>query len=167
MKLLLLFAMALLAGCATDGDYRDYLTAQHRAIEMSLAQQKPLVELVAQPGQQITGLQALRVYAPAEVPVVQQARPNEWAAVVERAIGVGGTVLGLKISTDGSRDLVGAVGVAVGQGYQYINPTPVVAPDPIVVRPEVVPAPAPVVVQPEVVQVPTQVITVPGPAPTP
>lgn len=174
MKNPLLFVAALLlSGCVTtDEAYRDYLTAQHRATEMTLAQQKPLVELVALPGQQITGLSALRVYTPAVVPAVQQARPNEWVGVIERAIGVGGTVLGLKISTDGSRDLVNAVGAAVGQGYQYVNPTPIVAPEVQVVRPEVVQTPAPVVVRPEVVQpdviqVPTQVIpaapVTPGP----
>lgn len=151
-------AVLALTGCASSGEYRDYLTAQHAVNELSVKEQKPLVRIEAQPGQQITGLAKIEVYAPQAVATVQQSRPNEWAGVANTALGITGTALGIKLGGDAAIGLAGAVGKGANHGYQFVNPTPVVAPEVQVVRPEVV---QPVVVTtpaPEVVRIPTQVI---------
>lgn len=156
-----LLAALLLTGCASSGEYRDYLTAQHAANELAVKEQKPLVRIRAQPGQQITGLAEVEVYAPQAPVQIQQARPNEWAGVANTALGITGTALGITLGGDAAIGLAGAVGKAANHGYEYVNPTPVIAPATQVVRPEVIQAPAPVVVRPDVIQIPTQVIDQP------
>lgn len=116
-----LFSFALLIqGCAST-DYDNYIKAQTTANEMQLKAQKPLVEIEAVEGQQITGLKALRVYAPQQQAVIQQSRPNEWAGVVTQAIGVVGTVGGIVAAGNAAVSLTKQVGVASTTGYQYIQ----------------------------------------------
>lgn len=123
MKTLILMVMfaVLLAGCATDKDYAAYLAAQAAANDKAAADQKPLVRLVAQDGQAITGLHSLEVYTPAAAPVIQQARPNEWVGVVQTAVGVTGTVLGIRAAGHAAVGLADSVGRAGTAGYKYIQ----------------------------------------------
>ena len=81
MKALVLLLPAVLAGCATSEDYRAYLAAQEGANLRAYAERKPLVEIEAVPGQQITGLKAMRVYLPEQPQKVEQMRPSEWAGI--------------------------------------------------------------------------------------
>ena len=91
---LMIFSLTL-AGCASTQDYELYLQAQAVSNKQALDNQKPLVRLVAQPGMQITGLQSLEVFTPQSLPVIQQQRPSEWAAVVSKALDVTGTIGGI------------------------------------------------------------------------
>lgn len=123
LVLLTISAIALLllmSGCATS-DYGNYLKAQAEANKQAMTGQKPLLELTAQPGQPITGLASLRVYAPSQMPVIQQARPNEWAAVVERALGVAGTVGAIHVGGQALTNLAGEVRAAGTAGYAYVQ----------------------------------------------
>ena len=160
--LIIATAALTVAGCSTSGDYRDYLTAQYEASKLA-AQQPPLFRLVAQEGQAISGLKSIEVFTPAAPAQIQQARPSEWAGVLGQGLSVVGALGGVYLGGEAAQGLAHVVGQSAGQGYQYINPTPVIAPKTTVVRPEVVqPPPA------QVIQVPTQVIeqptvvTVPG-----
>jgi len=154
-------SMLILAGCASPG-YKDYLTAQADANRHALEGQKPLVKLVAQPGQPITGLASLEVYAPQSAPVIQQSRPNEWATVMQTGFSVLGTLGGIKLGGDAAIGLAGEIRQAGTHGYSYIQnpltqpppvivtqpaPTVVTAPDPVIVK-----APDPVIVNPIVVR---------------
>lgn len=123
MKTLILMVMLAVAlvGCATDKEYPDYLAAQSAANDKAAADQKPLVRLTAQPGQNITGLASLEVYTPSAAPVIQQARPSEWAGVVQTALGVTGTVLGIRAAGQAAAGLADSVGRAGTAGYQYIQ----------------------------------------------
>jgi hypothetical protein len=83
MRSILLVAVAL-TGCASDAAYLAYLDAQRTANATAYAQHKPLLELIGHDGQPITGLAAIRVNLPIEVPRVEQQRPSEWAGIVDR-----------------------------------------------------------------------------------
>ena len=123
MKTLMLMVMLAvgLMGCATDKDYTAYLAAQSAANDKAAADQKPLVRLVAQDGQAITGLHSLEVYTPTAAPVIQQARPNEWVGVAQTAVSIGGTVLGIKAAGAAAVGLANSVGNAGVAGYQYMQ----------------------------------------------
>jgi len=167
-KLTVMTAVALLvAGCGTTGDYKAYIAAQQQANAQSAANRKPLVLITAEPGQPIIGLSRIEVYTPEAAPVIQQARPSEWASVVNNGLSILGTLGGIKLGGDAAIGAIDAVGKAANYGYQFVNPTPVIAPEVQVVRPEVVQVPAPEVVQlpaPEVIQLPPpEVIQVPTP----
>lgn len=174
MKTLLLIITAALAlsGCATDGNYREYLAAQADANRQAAAEQKPLVRLTAQPGQSITGLQSLEVYTPTAASVIQQSRPNEWAAVAGQALGVVGTVAGIRAAGQAAVGLADSVGRAGTAGYQYVQAAPtittttdrhdVISPAPVVITPVTPTVPTvitPVVVNPPVVIEPVVQIT--------
>ena len=163
MNIRILLLLPFLTACATSAEYDSYLKAQAEANKQAAEHQKPLVRLVAQPGQQITGLQSLEVYTPTSAPVVQQARPSEWAAVVSQGLGVVGSVGGLAVGGKAAIGLASQVRQAGTAGYQSIQapgaitttttitdtthtPTVVNTPDPIVVN-----QPAPIVVDPVVV----------------
>lgn len=111
----------LTAACSTTSDYKSYIQAQTDANRQAMEGQKPLVELIAQPGQQITGLAALRVYTPVPTPVIQQARPNEWAGVLVQTIGVAGTVLGIREAGKAAIGLADSVGRTGTSGYPYVQ----------------------------------------------
>lgn len=116
-----LCVIGLLAGCSTSGDYQAYLAAQTAANRQASEAQKPLVKLTAQPGQQITGLASLEVYTPVQAQQIQQARPNEWAAVVSQGLSVVGTVGGIVAAGRASVDLATAVGTSATAGYKYVQ----------------------------------------------
>lgn len=116
----LLVCLATLTGCAST-DYKQYLEAQAQAHKMSTEAQKPLVRLTAHEGQQISGLASLEVYMPAAAPVVQQARPNEWAAIIGQGLSIAGTVGGLYLGGRASADLARAVGASSTVGYQWVQ----------------------------------------------
>jgi len=162
MKTIATAALAMtLAACSTSGEYRDYLAAQHAANELAAKEQKPLVRILAQDGQPITGLKSVEVFMPQAPAQIQQARPSEWAGVIGQGLSVVGALGGVYLGGQAATNLADSVGRSSGQGFQYVNPTPIVAPATQVVRPEVV---QPVVVTtpaPEVVQIPTQVIDQP------
>lgn len=155
MKIILALVVALaLTGCASDG-YQQYLSAQSAAIQS----QKPMLEIVAQPGQPITGLASIRVYGPGMS--IQQERPNEWAAVVASGLQVAGVVGGIVAAGQASANLVDSVGglgisSSVLNDYRTVdthaitdsyNSTAI----PTVVNPIVVTQPQALVVQPQVV----------------
>jgi uncharacterized lipoprotein YmbA len=157
----------LLSACAST-DYESYLTAQQAVIASTQAAQRPLFELEAEPGQPITGLKAVRVFMPAQAPVLQQSRPSEWASVLGNGLQILGVVAGIKYQGEAAANLANAVGSAANHGYQFVQspqanqsiggngifgsgamsdsthvPTVVEQPSPIVVE-----QPAPVIVQP-------------------
>ncbi|MCK0507902.1 hypothetical protein [Aromatoleum anaerobium] len=118
--IMMMLAALLLAGCSTSGEYRDYLTAQHEANKLA-ANQPPLFRLTAQDGQAITGLKSVEVFMPQAPAQIQQARPNEWAGVLNNAISTAGGV-GQVIAT--GRAAVGiadSVGKAATLGYSHIQ----------------------------------------------
>ena len=120
MRIILMMLALVLAGCAST-DFRDYLTAQHAANELAMKEQKPLFRLTAQDGQSITGLKSIEVFTPQAPAQIQQARPNEWAGVLNNAISVAGGV-GQVIAT--GRAAVGiadSVGKAATAGYGFIQ----------------------------------------------
>lgn len=122
MKITLAIAAAvLLSACASGGDYKAYLAAHSEAQRLTAETQKPLVELTAHTGQPITGLAGLRVYMPTQAPVVQQARPNEWAAVVGQGLSIVGTVGGIVAAGRAASSLADSVGNAATAGYGYIQ----------------------------------------------
>ena len=107
-----------------------------------------------------------------------QSEAIQWASILASpltALGMG--YMGMKTNINASnnaRDVqlgtmqsMTGMGIQIREGtatgYEFVNPTPIIAPPPIVVRPEVVRPEVvpPVIVQPDVVQIPTQVITNP------
>ena len=115
------FAMLTLAGCASSGDYKQYVAAQSEANKLAVDTQKPLVRLTAQPGQAITGLASLEVYTPTAAPVIQQARPNEWVGVLGQGLSILGTVASLKVSGDAAIGLADSVGKWSTAGYSSVQ----------------------------------------------
>lgn len=115
----LIISIAALAGCASTGDYQAYLAAQQAANETQ--QPRPILLLEGYENQPITGLKRVEVNLPGHAPVIQQARPNEWAAVVGQGLGVIGTIGGIWAGGEAAKGLAGAVGNAAGRGYQYIQ----------------------------------------------
>ena len=113
-------ALLMLNGCASS-DYGEYVKAQSDANRLAVESQKPMVRITAQPGQPITGLASLEVYAPTAAPVIQQSRPNEWAGVLGHGIGVAGSVLGIKYAGEAATSLADSVGRSSNAGYQYIQ----------------------------------------------
>ena len=121
MKALLLILTVLsITGCAST-DYKEYVQAQAEANRLATDTAKPLVRLTAQPGQAITGLASLEVYAPTQAPVIQQARANEWAGVLGQGLSIAGTVLGIKVAGDAAIGLSDSVGKYSTAGYASIQ----------------------------------------------
>ena len=148
---------ALLSACAGQSDYHAYLAAQQQMIRDAALAQKPLVRIEAEPGQTVTGLKSIEVYAPTsgQPAMIQQARPNEWVGVLGTGLQVLGVLGGIKYSGEAAVNLTRAVGNTATHGYQYVNPTPVIAPDPVVVQqpaPVIVPPANPVIVPPIIVR---------------
>lgn len=111
MKIIAVFIVAImLAGCASDKEYLAYISAQQEANRQAAADQKPLVRITAQPGQQITGLQSLEIYTPTVAPTIQQARPNEWVGAVQTGLAVTGTILGIRAGGIAAASLARTVG---------------------------------------------------------
>ena len=117
---IVLCGFVALTGCAS-GNYGEYVKAQSDANRLAVESQKPMVRITAQPGQPITGLASLEVYAPTSAPVIQQSRPNEWAGVLGQGIGVAGSVLGIKFAGEAATSLADSVGKSSNTGYQYIQ----------------------------------------------
>jgi hypothetical protein len=117
---LTIIILALVSGCAST-DYEAYLNAQQAATRDAQAAQKPLVRIVARPGEAITGLSSIEVYTPVQAPVIQQARPNEWAGVIGTGIQVLGVVAGIKYSGEAASNLAREVGGAANHGYQFVQ----------------------------------------------
>ena len=160
MKLILLAAIALIVGCANNP------SAEQAYYQAAAAEQgRPLVELVAEPGQAITGLQSLKVYAP------QQGGVRQYQKQYHPAWGMASTALqiGLPIYLGGKAavDLADSVGRSVGAVARDVtvvdpvvvtqpDPTIVQMPDPVIVQPQpptivdpvIVPAPEPIIIQP-------------------
>ena len=105
---------SLFTGCASTESYGRYLSAQSAAIKA----QKPMLEILAQEGQAITGLKAIRVYGPGMT--VQQEKDNEWARVVTSGLQVVGVVGGIVAAGNASENLVNAVG-GLGISSSVIN----------------------------------------------
>jgi hypothetical protein len=120
---LIVFLPLFLTGCfaTTGGSYDQYVKAQTATTELAIKEQKPLVNLTAQTGQAITGLASLEVYMPVNTPQIQQQRPNEWASVAEKGLGVVGTVMGIKAAGDAAVGIAGAVGSAATKGYEHVQ----------------------------------------------
>ncbi|MDR3351733.1 MAG: hypothetical protein LBO00_01690 [Zoogloeaceae bacterium] len=121
LRYLSILPLALLAGCAGNRDYANYVAAQQAALQTVQAARKPLVRLEAEPGAAITGLRSLEVYMPEQTPIVQQARPSEWAGVIGTGLQVLGVVAGIKYNGEAAANLATAVGSAANAGYKYIQ----------------------------------------------
>ena len=107
MKTLISLACVVsLVGCASTQEYSQYVAAQQEANRLHVDTQKPLVRITAQPGMSVTGLSGLEVWMPGTAPVIQQARPNEWAGVVGQAIGVVGTIGGVYVGGKAAASLL-------------------------------------------------------------
>ena len=173
-KVLLSIAVLTISGCATHTD-QNFINAQLDSQRLVYEAQKPLVEIIATPGQQVTGLGGIRVYMPVQAQQIQQSRPNEWAGVAGQALGVVGTVGGIYYAGRAAVNLANTVGTSnaaiasqiqapgsittntlsgtgtLGSGAYATTdathiPLVVTSPPPVVVNP--------VVVQPQVVVVP-------------
>lgn len=119
-RMFVLCVSIALAGCASN-DYAQYLTAQSEANRSSQDLQKPLVRLTAHPGMSITGLASLEVFAPQQLPVIQQARANEWAGVLGQGLSILGTVGSLYVGGKATLGVANAVAGAGTAGYRYIQ----------------------------------------------
>jgi hypothetical protein len=104
MKYLALIIALSLTGCASSDGYQRYLQAQSAAIKA----QKPMLEIIAQKDQPITGLASIRVYGPGMS--IQQERPSEWAQVATSGLQVLGVVGGIVAAGQASANLVESVG---------------------------------------------------------
>lgn len=115
--------VAGLSGCAGGEDYVRYLEAQERIA--AAREQKPLLVLEAQPGQQITGLKRLEINAPPGVGqgVAALAPPprSEWAGVVSQGLGIVGAVGGVIAGGRAAEGLARAVGSAATAGYSHVQ----------------------------------------------
>jgi hypothetical protein len=119
-RLATIILLARVSGCAST-DYESYLKAQSDAQAGAMAAQKPLVRIVARPGEAITGLSSIEVYTPVQAPVIQQARASEWAGVLGNAVNVLGVVAGIKYSGEAASNLAREVGGAANHGYQFVQ----------------------------------------------
>lgn len=143
MKLILLAAIALIVGCANNP------SAEQAYYQAAAAEQgRPLVELIAEPGQAITGLQSLRVYAPQTGGGVRQYQKQYHPAW---GIAASAVQIGLPIYLGGKAavDLADSVGRSVGAVARDVvvveQPAPTIV-DPVIV--EQPPANPPIVVGP-------------------
>lgn len=116
-----LLAALTLTACASDNDYQTYIAAQQDANRQAATDQKPLVRLTAQPGQTITGLASLEVFTPTATPVIQQAQQSGWIGVAQTAVGVTGTVLGIRAAGQAAVGIADSVGRAGTAGYAHIQ----------------------------------------------
>jgi|GEM_PF-2765161 len=111
----LLMAALLTAGCASGEEKAAYLNAQLEALKL----QKPILELRAQPGQQIElkGVEALLVHAPLGGGngngLVRQ-HQNEWAPVAREGLGILGVVGGIYFAGEKAVQLAETVGKSAG-----------------------------------------------------
>lgn len=122
MKTIIALIVAItLTACASDKDYQTYIAAQQQANTQAAADQKPLVRLTAQPGQTITGLASLEVFTPTATPVIQQAQQSGWIGVAQTAVGVTGTVLGIRAAGQAAVGIADSVGRAGTAGYAHIQ----------------------------------------------
>lgn len=177
-------AVLVLVGCASHGDYFASVDAANaRQVEMARAQSEAdavryqALMRIAESGDataKVAAAMALALgaqsrAAPMIAPQMPQNEALQWASILVPGV----TQLGLAHfsaqtainASNNARDLglsANSTMLGLGQGiqagsthgYQYINPTPVIAPDPVVVTqppPLVVEQPAPIVVNPVIV----------------
>lgn len=139
--------LALVAGCSNNP------TAEQAYYQAAAAQQdRPMVELVAEPGQAITGLQSLKIYAPNQGGVQQYRKQYHPAwSILGNALQIG---LPVYLGGKAAVDLADTVGRRVGDVARDVTvveqpaPTIVTQPDPTIVDPVVVPPVDPVIVPP-------------------
>ena len=124
VALMALVALVALAGCASKEEVMAYYQANLEAVKA----QKPLVELEAQPGREITGLRALRVYAPhpGGGRIFQHEDPG-WKTL-NQGIGAAAAVGGAWVALDGANKLAGTVGAAAGHNTNVNTNAPTYAP---------------------------------------
>lgn len=110
VALLILAALVGLAGCSSKEEVLAYYQANLEAIKA----QPPIVKLKAQPGQQITGLESLEVYAPQPGGgrVAQHEDPG-WK-VLGQGVGAAAAVGGAYVALDGANKIAGTVGAVAG-----------------------------------------------------
>ncbi|WP_374353734.1 hypothetical protein [Chitinimonas sp.] len=121
-----LLLVLTLTGCAShapDPNYAAYLAAQTKLASL---EQKPLVEIKALPGQTISGLAGVTVYAPqGGAPASQIAAPaaqaDPWAGVASAALGVLGSVGSNAIMGKAAVGIAGALRDAGTAGYRYVQ----------------------------------------------
>jgi hypothetical protein len=153
----LLLSTALLAGCSASFGGASYTRSDRVEAEaayyslqraMALQPPAPLVEIIAQPGQDISGLASIRVYQPQQsgsrtpVQYTPYTHPG-WALAGQ----VANTVLPILGTGWASYKLAETIGTSISGVARA--PTIVHAPEPTIVQapaPVVVPAPAPVIV---------------------
>jgi len=156
-NVVVLLSVTLLSGCMASFGGATYsrsdrieAEAAYYSLQRTMATQppQPLFELIAQPGQEISGLASIRVYQPqqsgsrAPVQYTPYTHPG-WALAGQ----VANTVLPILGTGWASYKLADTIGTSIAGVAR--NPTIVHAPEPTVVvqpPPTVVPAPAPVIV---------------------
>lgn len=120
MKRITIAILALvLAACAHDQQYRDYLAAQQAA--NAAYRPAPLFVLEAHEGQPITGIKRIEVNVPGQPPIVQQARPSEWAQVWQSGLGTFGMLGGIYLGGRAAIGLSNSIGNAATAGYPYVQ----------------------------------------------
>ena len=168
--LIALVVPVVLAGCSASFGGASYTRSDRVEAEaayyslqraMALQPPAPLVEIIAQPGQDISGLASIRVYQPqtgnrAPVQYTPYTHPG-W----QLAGQIAGTVLPILGTGWASAKLAATIGEQIGgvarapTVVHAPEPTVVLQPPPTVVHappPLVVPAPEPLVVHPVIVE---------------
>lgn len=118
MKLTALAVALCLTGCANQ-EYIAYAAAHAEQPQT----QQPLVQIKAQPGQQITGLESITVYAPnnQQGPNIAPPPPNVWARVLETGLGVVGTVAGYHYGGKAAIGIANAIKDGAVAGYSHVQ----------------------------------------------
>jgi hypothetical protein len=164
---LVLFAAAFLSGCVASfggatyqrSDRVEAELAYYAAMRAMAQPQQPLVEIIAHPGEAITGLDTIRVFAPHQRHELRQYTPYThpgWQMAGQVAQSVL-PILGMGWSSYRLADVVGQHLGNVAQAVTVVEqPAPVIVPRPdtIIVEPQpplVVMQPPPLVVEPRVV----------------
>jgi hypothetical protein len=156
----LLPAVFFLSGCSASFGGATYTRSDRLEAEAAYYQlqreiaSRPLVEIIAQPDQQITGLASIRVYSPQSTAQYRQEIHPAWSLIGQ----VANTVLPIVGTSWGAYKLVEAIGGTLRDPVVVNQPPPVIVPpsDTVVVPqppPIIVTQPAPIIVHPEVIRV--------------
>jgi hypothetical protein len=167
----LLLSTALIAGCSASFGGASYTRSDRVEAEaayyslqraMALQPPAPLVEIIAQPGQEISGLASIRVYQPQQsgsrAPVQYTPYTHPGWALAGQVANTVLPIIGTGWASYRLADTIGASISGVARAPTIVHapePTIVQAPAPVVVpapAPVIVPAPDPVIVHPIIVE---------------
>lgn len=119
-SVLVLLAVSL-AGCSSTGSYDRYVSGQAAVVQAAIKGQQPLLRIIAQPGQAITGLASIEVYGPLNLPRVEQERPNEWVPVAAALVAGATTGYLQRVSSRASVSMAEIAVAGATHGYQHVQ----------------------------------------------